>query len=337
MLISMIMMSLAALSAAETNWEFSRSFTIQAGRDTVASLEITPISAQTENYRIGMPFNIEDTQVQNSVNGVPNLGSGRTIANWSLISNTNFDLTIQAEPLHYTGDQAEVGTEVPSLNYILTFFCNLTRANGNQEAIEFSFDLNGSRCSTNHGVASTVTDGVSIFPAESASATSTQFYFDLLRGENIGLYHALLSVEIFHDQVFRDFSGKGTGRQRQNQNEAQRQMSQTFHKTGTPLQVLFDDAGDDSNSHALLLVQPRHGKTHIIRFPRGAEVIAGVSDGVDAIVQADEDNAVANIGDAAGIAALGHTLFEVIVAGGGGNTAGVYLERDMLQVLALNP
>ena len=94
--------------------------------------------------------------------------------------------------------------------------------------------------------------------------------------------------------------------------------------------MLFDDAGDDSNSHALLLVQPRHGKTHIIRFPRGAEVIAGVSDGVDAIVQADEDNAITNIGDAAGIAALGHTLFEVIVAGGGGNTAGVYLDRDML-------
>lgn len=186
MLISMIMMSLAALSAAETNWEFSRSFTIQAGRDTVASLEITPISAQTENYRIGMPFNIEDTQVQSSVNGVANLGSGRTIANWSLISNTNFDLTIQAEPLHYTGDQAEAA-DVPSLNYILTFFCNLTLANGNQESVEFSFDLNGSRCSTNHGEASTVTDGVSIFPAESASASSTQFYFDLLKGENIGL------------------------------------------------------------------------------------------------------------------------------------------------------
>ena len=184
MLISMIMMSLAALSAAETNWEFSRSFTIQAGRDTVASLEITPISAQTENYRIGMPFNIEDTQVQSSVNGVANLGSGRTIANWSLISNTNFDLTIQAEPLHYTGEDA---ADVPSLNYILTFFCNLTLANGNQESVEFSFDLNGSRCSTNHGVASTVTDGESIFPAESASAASTQFYFDLLRGENIGL------------------------------------------------------------------------------------------------------------------------------------------------------
>ena len=185
MLISMIMMSLAALSAAETNWEFSRSFTIQAGRDTVASLEITPISAQTENYRIGMPFNIEDTQVQNSVNGVPNLGSGRTIANWSLISNTNFDLTIQAEPLHYTGDQAEAA-DVPSLNYILTFFCNLTLANGNQEAIEFSFDLNGSRCSTNHGTAEAVT-GDSIFPTENASASSTQFRFDLLQGENIGL------------------------------------------------------------------------------------------------------------------------------------------------------
>ena len=94
--------------------------------------------------------------------------------------------------------------------------------------------------------------------------------------------------------------------------------------------MLFDDAGDDSNSHALLLVQPRHGKTHIIRFPRGAEVIAGVSDGVDAVVQADEDNAVANIGDAAGIAALGHTLFEVIVAGGGGNAAGFASEVDAL-------
>ena len=184
MLISMIMMSLAALSAAETNWEFSRSFTIQAGRDTVASLEITPISAQTENYRIGMPFNIEDTQVQNSVNGVPNLGSGRTIANWSLISNTNFDLTIQAEPLHYTGDQAEA--DVPSLNYILTFFCNLTLANGNQESVEFSFDLNGSKCSTNHGEAYPV-NGESIFPTEYASSASNQFYFDLLKGENIGL------------------------------------------------------------------------------------------------------------------------------------------------------
>ena len=184
-LISMMIMSLAALNAVETNWEFSRSFTIQAGRDTVASLEITPISAQTENYRIGMPFNIEDTQVQSSVNGVQNLGSGRTIANWSLISNTNFELTIQAEPLHYTGDQAE-GTDVPPLNYILTFFCNLTLANGHQDAIEFSFDLNGNKCSTNHGEARPVS-GESIFPTEYASSASNQFYFDLLNGESTGL------------------------------------------------------------------------------------------------------------------------------------------------------
>ena len=184
-LISIIIMSLAALNAAEPKWEFSRSFTIQAGRDTVASLEITPISAQTENYRIGMPFNIEDTQVQSRVDGVQNLGSGRTIANWSLISNTNFDLTIQAEPLHYTGDQAN-GTDVPPLNYILTFFCSLTLANGHQDAIEFWFDLSDGSCDTNHGSATSGSEE-SIFPTEYASTASTQFYFDLLQGENIGL------------------------------------------------------------------------------------------------------------------------------------------------------
>ena len=96
------------------------------------------------------------------------------------------------------------------------------------------------------------------------------------------------------------------------------------------LQVLPDNPGDQAHRHIALLINVRNDKGYLILFPYGTGIIAGMGDGVDAIVQADEDNAITNIGDAAGIAALGHTLFEVIVAGGGGNTAGVYLDRDML-------
>ena len=111
-------------ASAEPNWEFTRSFSIQAGRDEFATINITPISAQSENYRIGMPFNIEDSLVQYvepTVNddGTVNQQNGRHIADMSLISNTDFNIYIRADKLcsvYQTkdGNYAE-------LDYVLTF------------------------------------------------------------------------------------------------------------------------------------------------------------------------------------------------------------------------
>ena len=105
-----LLLSFSLFSSADSIHEFTRSFTIQAGRSEFSTLVITPISSQTENYRIGMPFNIEEDIVAYHPDDV-----GRRIATIDIISNTRFRLEISSngemkheeegkktgEPLHY--------------------------------------------------------------------------------------------------------------------------------------------------------------------------------------------------------------------------------------------
>lgn len=177
-----LLLSFSLFSSADSIHEFTRSFTIQAGRSEFSTLVITPISSQTENYRIGMPFNIEDVQVQST-----NLTTGRTIAEWSLISNTEFEILIDAKPMKYIGSEgSSPDTDIP---YMLTFDCDLSLASGGQESISFYFDMGeageSDNCGISHG--DTQIDAAEALGESKTHPGAKSFKFDILSGLSSGL------------------------------------------------------------------------------------------------------------------------------------------------------
>ena len=81
-----------------------------------------------------MPFNIEDPQVQYVVDG-----SGRLIANWSLMSNTDFNMTIALNPmLHVSSENI---TEYNPLEYVLTFEYILSHGTDEDNFIDSKFSI----------------------------------------------------------------------------------------------------------------------------------------------------------------------------------------------------
>ena len=176
----LLTLSSGLFSSANSIHEFTRSFTIQAGRSEFSTLVITPISSQTENYRIGMPFNIEDVQVQST-----NQTTGRTIAEWSLISNTEFDLLIDAKPMRYIGSEGSS----PDIPYMLTFECNLSLASGGEENISFYLDMGEDGESDSCGISygDTTIDSANALGASSSHPGAQSFEFDILSGLSTGL------------------------------------------------------------------------------------------------------------------------------------------------------
>ena len=119
LMLLMLSLSLNASDIRETN---SDSFTVQAGYGTVIGIDIEPIPAQSVAYIAGMPFDIEDAMVQfdSSPDG------GRTIARFSILSNTNFKITFDGEPMKYMGEVSANATVRPTdLHYYLYFDCEL--------------------------------------------------------------------------------------------------------------------------------------------------------------------------------------------------------------------
>lgn len=113
----------------------SDSFTLQAGYDKVSAIYIEPIAAQSAAYIAGMPFNIEDSLVA-PIDGAAG-GVGRRIANFNLLSNTDFELHISGEPMHHETKDGVV------LNYILTFDCELGFYSGSSISYNsYSFTFN---------------------------------------------------------------------------------------------------------------------------------------------------------------------------------------------------
>lgn len=104
--------------AAITN-PVSKPFKIQGGSGSVLHINITPISTQATSFLMGMPFDIEEDLVQYG-----KMKSGRSIANWSMIANTDFVLKVKAGLLTSEGKYTPVGSsdavhaEIP---YILEF------------------------------------------------------------------------------------------------------------------------------------------------------------------------------------------------------------------------
>lgn len=109
------------LCAEYVSEDMTKDFTLQAGYGTVLQIEMEEIPAQTNLYVAGMPFNIEDFQVQYA-----ETEHGREIATWRLLSNTtDFRLSITGEPLYWTGDstkQTGVLDFILNIQYVLGYY-----------------------------------------------------------------------------------------------------------------------------------------------------------------------------------------------------------------------
>ena len=118
-----VLFASSALSAEKVR---TKSFAIQGGYGEVVDIEVDAIPSQTQAYLVGMPFNIEDRQVQYG-----RTDYGRMIANWNMITNIpeNVKLTVKAEPLiHESGDSTP-------LDYQLSLFYNLYYYNSEGEIV----------------------------------------------------------------------------------------------------------------------------------------------------------------------------------------------------------
>ena len=105
-------------AVAPYKMEITRHFTLQAGYEAAAEISITPVVAQGQSYIAGMPFNIEDKQVQHGVTE-----QGREIARWDVLCNTNFNMKVSGtklQPVDINGNVKE-GFEDDGLDYNLTF------------------------------------------------------------------------------------------------------------------------------------------------------------------------------------------------------------------------
>lgn len=106
----------------------TKSFDIQGAFGDVVEIIVDPIPSQTQAYLMGMPFNIEDNQVQYGATE-----SGRLIANWSFISNLpNVSLRIDGEPLAYKNNPS---LSTP-LDYELRLFYRIGFYNENGDLVD---------------------------------------------------------------------------------------------------------------------------------------------------------------------------------------------------------
>ncbi len=120
--VSVLLITFSQLYAVYQKMLDPKSIELQAGYGAVAELAVDRIPAQTEQYRNGMPFDIEDNYVQYGVTE-----DGREIAYWSVIANTKFSLRISATPLMHENGGSE------PLYYTLKFTYNLGYYDSNGE------------------------------------------------------------------------------------------------------------------------------------------------------------------------------------------------------------
>ena len=144
-IIAVDMTALAALSA-ETSYDSTKTLSIQGGYGKVLSLDIEEIASQTQAYLNGMPFDIESEQVHYG-----KTENGRLIANWTVLSNSEFEVQISSEKLTSVGTDAS-GNHV-GLDFILHFNYNMAYydKNGDIASVSttfFDFDTTGNNSKT---------------------------------------------------------------------------------------------------------------------------------------------------------------------------------------------
>ena len=118
----------AVLLSVISSKSMTKSFQIQGFCDDIVTVVMEAIPSQTQNYRIGMPFNIEDIQVQNDQK------DGRKIGEWSVGANAPFILEFQPEPLKHVDGTSK------DLPYVLAY--SYTLAGTGHSNKDNSFKIN---------------------------------------------------------------------------------------------------------------------------------------------------------------------------------------------------
>lgn len=182
LIISSAVSLLAGISSIKTE-----SFKVQAGFGEISEVYITEIPAQSSSFLEGMPFNIEDTIVRFS-----NGGRGRTIAHFSVISNTNCKIAVKADNLEWKSSP-EGNTPGPSdyqsLSYILNFDYNVAYTNANGE-VEYS--QNDTGFTVRSGVAG---EGATLY----TGVIPTNTYLSIMDGTISFMFDSITSSRI-HDE-----------------------------------------------------------------------------------------------------------------------------------------
>lgn len=112
------------LSAAEK--KTSRGITLNGVVGDVLDVSVSPIAASSDTDVTGMPFSITDSTVRPFATDVDGMSFyhpenyGRVIGTWTLLSNCDFTITVEAEPMYHTDDR-NIGT----LGYMLFFDANV--------------------------------------------------------------------------------------------------------------------------------------------------------------------------------------------------------------------
>ena len=135
-LLLLVIVLLNPLFADDTTLRFiTKNITIQGAFGEVAKIAVDPVPAMANSFMHGMPFNIEEPYVWFGY------GEGRLIAYWSYISNSNFSIEIEAEPMRYEGESAK---DIEPLTYILKFSSIPSYINSAGESISntpYSFNV----------------------------------------------------------------------------------------------------------------------------------------------------------------------------------------------------
>ena len=151
----------------------TRPIALQAGFDKVLSVNVTRIPSQSETYLQGMPFNIEDPQVEYNASEDAN---GRRIANWSVLANTPFSLSFELEPLtavnkpnsnepnsnESNSNESNSNESNSKLPYILTFEYELAYGLNRNDYLKgkFSLDMGSAESPTTTFNNVNITEGV---------------------------------------------------------------------------------------------------------------------------------------------------------------------------------
>lgn len=89
---------------------------VQAGVDETLYVSMVPIAAQSQAFIMGMPFSVDDSLVSYDYTR-----NGRQIATWSLLTNTEFEISVDADVLEHVDSDKAGENETVKLPYFLCF------------------------------------------------------------------------------------------------------------------------------------------------------------------------------------------------------------------------
>lgn len=171
------------LSAAEK--KTSRGITLNGVVGDVLDVSVSPIAASSDTDVTGMPFSITDLSVRPYVTNPDSMlyyspaDYGRVIGTWTLVSNCDFTIDIDAQPMQHTDDQ-----NVGALGYMLFFDADFSYVDSTGRA----------RKSTGMIVAGTDIDTRFVWPG--MGTFSTNRFSDYVMDAEVSSYTGVINGEI---------------------------------------------------------------------------------------------------------------------------------------------